>query len=430
MRNHSAHWILALSLLFSTSVRAASVRVGVGVADITPPVGVPLAGWGGMDRRANPLTKHSPYSHYLIPSVGILDPIQAKVFYIQSGDRQLLFISVDLIGASRAMRKEILWRLPGFKDNEIFISGTHTHNGPGSFEDNEVWAMIAADRYHPDIYNHIVNGVMSAVMQARLMTQTVTLHRFSFETKGFQFNRRDANAPVDPTANVMLARTYKGEWLGGLLNFAIHGTILGPKNMLLSAEVNGAMASQLESRLQARAGGSRPAILFINGAEGDVDPIPGRTLSQIGNEFANQAMSYLHTAKPHTGEWIVKQAKVNLGVPRAGHCTKSKLVWGLTHALDPLAWAGFPKETYVWSIVWGDIAIMTWPGEVTSELGFGLKRWAKSKGKEGWVFGLTNDHLAYFVTPQEFAAGTYESCGSFYGSQGGAKIQSALNGLL
>jgi hypothetical protein len=38
------------------------------------------------------------------------------------------------------------------------------------------------------------------------------------------------------------------------------------------------------------------------------------------------------------------------------------------------------------------------------------------------VLGLTNDHLAYFTTPEEFDEGGYEACGSIYGPHAGNKI--------
>jgi hypothetical protein len=38
------------------------------------------------------------------------------------------------------------------------------------------------------------------------------------------------------------------------------------------------------------------------------------------------------------------------------------------------------------------------------------------------VMGLTNDHLAYFTTPEEFLAGGYETCVNFFGAEGGKNI--------
>lgn len=36
--------------------------------------------------------------------------------------------------------------------------------------------------------------------------------------------------------------------------------------------------------------------------------------------------------------------------------------------------------------------------------------------------GLTNDHLAYFTTPEEFSAGGYETCVNFFKADGGNNI--------
>ena len=41
------------------------------------------------------------------------------------------------------------------------------------------------------------------------------------------------------------------------------------------------------------------------------------------------------------------------------------------------------------------------------------------------ILGLTNEHLAYFLTHDEFGEGGYESCFSFYGQSGGEAILEA-----
>jgi neutral ceramidase len=424
-----------VATLTTTPDLFAGLRVGFASVDVTPPVGVPLAGYGGDGRRAPLIQYNHPYAHYLKPSEGILDPIKAKVMVVENGKKKLVFISIDMIGASLRIRKDVLSRLPGFTENEIFISGTHSHSGPGTFEKNWIWEVIAADKYVDEIYRHIVGGILHGVQVARMVLQPAAFFEYSFNVSGLQDNRSGRPGHFDSEANVLIARGSHGQWLGGMIGFAIHGTFLPGSNLHYSADVTGAIATSFELEVAKlnEFRESKPVFLFINGAEGDVEPrIAGfKDYKEPGKSFAAQAVSYLHTAAPLSETWSVNKSEVNLGLAQAGNCTNSKFVYGLTQILNPLLWTTIPNKTDIWSISWGHLQMMTWPGEATTDLGLILKNSAKSlRQKKGWVFGLTNDHLAYFVTPSEFKTGHYEACSTFYGPNGGTKVTDSHKALL
>jgi hypothetical protein len=46
------------------------------------------------------------------------------------------------------------------------------------------------------------------------------------------------------------------------------------------------------------------------------------------------------------------------------------------------------------------------------------------------VLGLTNDHLSYFVSTDEYQGDSYEACSSLYGRRGGEKIVEAYRRLV
>jgi hypothetical protein len=149
----------------------------------------------------------------------------------------------------------------------------------------------------------------------------------------------------------------------------------------------------------------------------------------IGEDFAQQAQSALKNLRPISPEWKVHSTEIHLGSAgvRARNC------------VDGDAWSWFvpswyrvslikkmPPKTRIWNIQLGDMILHTWPGEPTTSFGLEIKKRAAEAGfKQSWIFGLTNDYLAYFTTPSEYEEGGYEACATFYGREGGNKILQA-----
>lgn len=425
--------LFSIILLSAVSAKSDELRVGLAVSDITPPIGVPLAGYGGGERRAGIGDAKSKYSTYLKPSVGVRDPIQSKVMYVESSKQRLVFVSVDMIGASRRMREDILSRLTGFTENELYISGTHTHSGPGAFEKNWLWEILAADEYKEEVYEHIVAGIMRSIKLARLNLQPARVYHSAFKAQGLQSNRRDRPGHFDDEAHLIVAKNARGDWLGGIVNYSIHGTFFGTANLHYSADVNGAIATAVEKRIARLngAGARKPVFLFINGAEGDVAPKRGLELDEMGEIFAGLAAVHVTKGVRLGDSWTTKHAIVELGHPKVGNCAKSKFGYGTMQTLNPLLLTAFPSRSRTWSLNWGGLHLVTLPGEFTTDLGLAFRQAALSAGaKQAMVLGLTNDHLAYFVTPSEFWNGGYESCSTFYGESGGQKFVERYRDML
>jgi hypothetical protein len=410
--------------------------------EITPPVGVPLAGYGGGGRREIDILCKHPYASYLKPSTGVLDPIYVKILILKKGQRQLAFIAYDLIGASAKLRHDIAKDLAafGFRPDEVFVSGTHTHSGPGDFAQNWVWELIATDRFVPEIYHRILSDTWKGLMQAMLALEPAELSAFNFQAQGLQHNRRGHAGHFDPTANVLLVRRADGQFLGGIANLAVHGTSLPSTSLVYSADTPGAMRAELEAtlaRMNSESGPRHPAVLFINGAEGDVAPAEGGAdgMAHLGRSFAAQAEAAIGAARPIDPVWNVSHTMVDMGLPGLGvkAClnAKSDIVQILGDSLMGIAWTAFPTKAEISAIQLGDLELLTWPGEPTTTAGLELKKLALAQGaREAWVFGLTNDHLAYFTMPDEYAEGGYEGCVSIYGANGAVKILDAFQSML
>ena len=436
-------WGVALSFSIGT-VQAKElpaeyiVDAGMSVVDVTPPIGVPLAGFGG--RRIIPWDIFSThkYSFFMKPSKGIVDPIRSKTLVIRKDDRYLAFVSIDVVGINWEMAEDIMNRLTayGFSKEEIFLHGTHTHSGPGTLFKNVAAQVLTTDFFQPKIYERFVQGVVQSVLQAKADLCPSNLFAYTFKAQGLQKNRRRKIGQFDNNVNVLMVKSITGnnagKWRGGMVNMAIHGTALGRRNHYYTADVPGAIEYSFAKKLNEANQTKGAVVLFMNGAEGDVAPKTGgwEGMARIGREFGEQAMVTLDTARPILPEWIVRTSVVNLSKPvfHLQNCIKSKF-W--KKVIGKRFKAGVeelvPREAHLYTLQLGDMIITTWPGEPTAALGLRLKQAGHSVGySQAWVLGLTNGYLGYFTSPEEFAEGNYEACASFYGPNGGMSV---LNGL-
>jgi hypothetical protein len=142
----------------------------------------------------------------------------------------------------------------------------------------------------------------------------------------------------------------------------------------------------------------------------------------MGKEFARQTVNHWHEKELLTDKWEVLQKEVRIQKPKIklSNCLeKNWMPKGINLGLKAL----IPSSTIITQIHFGNLWFLTWPGEPTAELGIKLANAAILAGaKKAFIFALSNDHLAYFTTPEEFAAGGYETCANFFGPQGGEII--------
>lgn len=419
------------------------LHVGLYAGDVTPPVGVPLAGFGGGARRIGfDILNRYPYATFLAPSEGILDPIRAKVMVLKQGKKKLVFISMDTVAVTADIRKDFLKQLEkkhGLGPDEVFISATHTHSGPGTLSRNLLWSLLAADAFQQKIYDQFINDVVRTVEKAFASLEPADLWAFEFKTSGIQRNRRGKEGYFDPLTNVLLAKNKKGHWLGGMVNVAVHGTSLSANNLRFSADIPGAMERAAQARLK-EMNGTRtdriPTVLFINGADGDVAPVKRglENMLRLADSFADQFVTALTTARTVDPNWSVtsKEVKLSSASFNVRGCIKDKTIRSLIFKEFRL-WIGFllPSETQVWNIQLGDLTLMTWPGEATTSVGFALKHAANKVGViHPWFMGLTNDYLGYYTTEEEYHSPTYEACSSLFGPDGTQQILYAHEKLL
>ena len=269
------------------------MKVGFGKTDITPPLGALLCG-----------QLHEKRATY------VESPLHATAMCIEDGNNVILLVSCDLVFVTAETAGEVkalvAGRLP-IKQDHVFISATHTHSGPATVP---IFGMGAEGEYLAGLPARIA----SAIEQAYNNRLPCTLKACAGRAEDLCFNRRfvmadgkahthplkcdpdiiEAEGPSDPQVGVVVALGDDGAVLGGILNFACHGTVLDRYDTGISADYPGYVCRSMDALYP------QPTTwLFLNGACGNLCQVdifnPDR--NEVGPEWAG-----------HMGESIARAA--------------------------------------------------------------------------------------------------------------------------
>ena len=262
---------------------------GMAKVDITPPLGVPLMGYGARNGGAT----------------AVADRIYARALSLEShSGHPILVVSAELCLMTSAQAAEIRSRIStrtGLPSEAILVACTHTHSGPdtGVAERN-------AGRPEPDHVSAVFEGIVAAGEDAWRHREPATLG-WSLSEAHVGRNRRVADGKVDPGLEVLRVATPSGRPLAVLFRHSCHGTVRGHD----SREISGDWPGAASRRIEAETGAVAP---FLLGAHADVDPrtrglmdlaIPGQSVGLgaeavrvLGGEVADAVLASLSRAEP------------------------------------------------------------------------------------------------------------------------------------
>jgi neutral ceramidase len=223
----------------------ARFRASLSVIDVTPGLGFPL---GGYIFRAG-------------VSQGVLDPILARLAFLSSGDGEMLLISLDWVyidGRWAGEVREAVARETGIGVDGIIITATHTHSGPGVFR-----SFISESQEEAAYLSDVSGRIVSVADRLAASARDVTISLGSTRVVGLGAHRNDPMLGVDDELSVLTLTGSDGADVCRIITYGCHPTLLGPENLLFSADWVGWGLAAVDRHRQGTS-------LFINGAAGDV----------------------------------------------------------------------------------------------------------------------------------------------------------------
>ncbi|KAI4385980.1 hypothetical protein MLD38_003961 [Melastoma candidum] len=250
-----AAWLLfssAVSSLlqgFHASPHDSNYLIGLGSYDITGPAAdVNLMGYANVEQVA----------------AGIHFRLRARAFIVaEPQGKRLVFVNLDACMASQIVTLKVLERLKArygdlYTENNVAISGIHTHAGPGGYLQYVVY-IVTSLGFVRQSFDVIVDGIEKSIVQAHenLRPGSVFVNKGELLDAGInrspsaylhnpaeERNKYKYNVDKDMT----LLKFVDDEWgpVGSFNWFATHGTSMSRTNSLISGDNKGAAARFME----------------------------------------------------------------------------------------------------------------------------------------------------------------------------------------
>jgi neutral ceramidase len=255
---------------------------GAAEVDITPPPGMPKAGFSKNAHDGN----------------GFRNRLRARVLHLRAGRTSLAVVQLDLLSGSallqhlvaRAVAPSTDVRLPG-----LFLGATHTHAGPGQFDASQFYNRFASNRpgFDPAWTQFLADRIARAVIDAVSTRVPARVGVGHTEVWGLTRNRsldpyRRNETVTDKRLDPQRKFAAVNPWLhmvrvdaeaedGGLRPlaamtvFSVHGTGISHHCHEYHADLWAYLNHELSRRVE-RSTGCRPVIGAIEGTHADCAP--------------------------------------------------------------------------------------------------------------------------------------------------------------
>ena len=398
--------------------RAPRFVAGVARADITPAPGIWMAGFAA--RRE--------------PARGTALALGAKAVAVGDGERQVVLVTLDLLGITAAMRGRIAARLARSRrlaPECLMLSASHTHCGPVVDDQLSVaYDLDTAQRARIAEYTTELESAVVRVVEQALDRMVPARLAWAEDAAYFGANRRVSFLPPGPaesTVPVLEVSDADGRPLALLFGYACHNTTLQAGMV----DFHGDYAGVAQREIEAQRPGSQA--MYLAGCGADINPAPRGTLALVeehGRALADAVLRARERLWPVTGQVAAGLTSVDLPFAAARDRaewearTRDADVYVQRHARlmidrldrDGRLEAAHAEPVQVWRL--GTVTLVALGGEVVCDYALRLKR--EHASDRLWAVAYANDVSCYVPSLRVLDEGGYEGGGAmlYYGRPG------------
>ncbi|MGL5942611.1 MAG: neutral/alkaline non-lysosomal ceramidase N-terminal domain-containing protein [Waterburya sp.] len=253
-------------------------KIGTAISNITnPAIGLMMQGMVDPDQR----------------TTGVESKIYARAFILQdlNAGNTIVIVVAEILAGMEAVKTEVIKRLRSkfkslYDDDNVLISGTHTHSAPGGFSHSKLYEYVIGG-FDPHTFECIVSGIVASIYKAHhnLAPGKIYVNRGIVADCGRQRSleaylnnplseREKYNSDTDKEMLLLKFVRLEGDQESPLavLNwYSIHPTDRGQKNTLVNGDHKGYAAHLFERAMQTDYAAQETFIAaFANSSCGDV----------------------------------------------------------------------------------------------------------------------------------------------------------------
>jgi hypothetical protein len=397
----------------------ATLSAGVARRIMTPPKGIYQIGYG--DRTKG--------------NIGVHDDLTATALVLDDGTTRIAIVALDMLTINEFIVDRVRTLLTS---TEVLLCCSHTHSGPIAYADEK------SSRLNRKYIDSLVDNIVDAVKEAQSNLKPARIE-YSLGEGSVGINRRekmpDGHMEIgrnpagtrDKSVQVLSVMTDTGTRLATVVNYACHGTVLGPDNLLISADWIGVMRKKVEEEL----GGM---VMFIQGAAANINPDmyweDARAFEKVTEQGSGVAKAVLTAIRSGTETmrdvplcierveaWMPTETQVTTSNPPKNYgkplLAMAKLPGFLSIFADALLKQRYPWKPVIaakdgfWSVPMrintvriGDLALVTFGAETFTEIGMKVK--SASPAKHTIFASISDGCISYLHTEESHAEGGYE----------------------
>jgi hypothetical protein len=377
--------------------------VGVATRDCTPPAGLTMSGFAA--RTA--------------PAAGAHDAITVRALAVD----ETVLVTVDACGLHEDFCARVRAKVPG----TVVITATHTHGGPATVPGR------LGGPVDPGYLEALHAACVAAVRAARAARENANVEVGVGADPGVARNRRRADGPVFAPLTVARFRRADGRLLACVVSYPCHPVVLGPENLLWTADYPGVVRAVVE------AADPGSVCLFLTGCCGELNTGHSAHASmtlegtgdrsfaaaeRIGRRIGLTALAAPTRELSDPSGTAAVSGEIALPLQSADPAATATLAAGWASEMataDPgrrallrswLDWAReiAPRTATSWTarvtvLRWGGLRIVALPGEPFSVT---ARRTAELVPGECLVVGYADGSPGYLPPAEEFPYGGYE----------------------
>jgi len=458
-------------------IEPAPLMAGVAMRHLDRPVGISMAGYGG---RTGGLS--SPWSGAFFASRGFYALPTIKAMVLQTDAETLVLLKTPMMssesGVTDALVAKMMERHGVDLSGRIITAATHSHHVHARYwrlpdQLGEVGIDTADEELIDLLATEFADTIMAAIDDVGPAQWGFAVQEDWDPGDEVYRDRRGENDPLygkDPRLSLLAVQRPDGTPMATVLNFGMHGTLLGSANELLTEDAAGGLEMVFEEQFFAAHG--QPVFgMFMQAGGGDASPAGG----QLGHDEIARAEVLGQAAAPALLA-LYDQVQWRDEIALDVHSQRIELTWE-TFGYDQSdefsgVWLGQPTEytwggwqctndavpadddpgtslegldkncipvelllggtvphpevhqTYLSAARLDELMLVTIPGEPAYSVMHYLREQVDALDPAATVMGIgyAQDHLLYFTHPDDWYQGGYESEMSLWGPFAGQTL--------